>query len=197
MLKSPVIRYICLICVLVLLSAQFSFAKESLNKTSVELAKPSSKQIAFADWEVGAFIVYGLNPYIGQEHGDGKEPPSKFNPTALDAEQWVLAAKAMGARYACLTARHEGGFCLWPSKTTDYTIANSPYKDGKGDIVRDFVDACRKHGLEPALYLTASHDTHHSLSGYKGKIPWGPQRGKLFQEAYKDKALKEHCECAK
>ncbi len=141
---------------------------------TVKLAKPTPQQLAFMDMEIGAFIHYGLNVYTGQEHGDGFEPASKFNPTDLDAEQWVLAAKALGARYAVLTARHEGGFCLWPSKATDYTIANSPYKNGKGDIVRDFVDACRKHGIKPGVYLTASHDAHHTYKPEdQGKIVWG------------------------
>ena len=137
---------------------------------SPRLALPSPKQVAFADWEVGAFIHYGMNVYTGQEHGDGQEPPSKFNPTELDAEQWILTARAMGARYACLTARHEGGFCLWPSRTTDYTLANSPYKNGNGDIVREFVEACHKHGMKVGLYHTAAFDAHEALKDYQGTI---------------------------
>ena len=109
----------------------------------IELATPSAKQLAFADWEVGAFFHYTLNPFTGQEHGDGKEPPSKFNPTELGVDQWLRTAKSMGATYAVLTARHEGGFCLWPSKTTEYTIANSPYQK---DLVREFVDGWRCPG---------------------------------------------------
>ncbi len=152
------------------------------------LAKPSAKQVEFADWEVGAFIHYTLNPFIDQEHGDGQEPPSKFNPTELDAEQWVLAAKSMGARYAVLTARHEGGFCLWPSKTTDYTIANSPYQDGQGDIVRDFIAACRKHGLKAGLYHCAAFNAHEALKGFDVKAyveknnpkhVWSPEWGAM------------------
>ena len=122
------------------------------SQDPVEFTQPSARQIEFADWEVGAFIHYTLNPFTGQQHGDGQEPPAKFNPTELDVDQWMTTAKAMGAKYAVLTARHEGGFCLWPSKTTDYTIANSPYKNGKGDLVREFVDACRRHGLKVGLY---------------------------------------------
>lgn len=134
-----------------------------------QLVKPSPKQIAFADWEVGAFIHYTLNPFTGQEHGDGLEPPSKFDPTELDAEQWILTAKSMGARYVVLTARHEGGFCLWPSKTTEYTIANSPYRDGQGDLVREFVDACRKHELKVGLYHTAGFNAHEAFRGFDVK----------------------------
>ncbi|MDO7172518.1 alpha-L-fucosidase [Mariniflexile sp. AS56] len=163
---------------------------------SISLAKPTQQQINFADWEVGAFIHYGLNPFTDQEHGDGQESPSKFNPTNLDVEQWVLTAKSMGAKYVCLTARHEGGFCLWPSKTTEYTIANSSYKDGKGDIVREFVDACRKHGLIPTLYHTAAFDANATLGKYKGdlKLPldWMTTWGQAMGEAHRaDPGLKK------
>jgi alpha-L-fucosidase len=98
---------------------------------------------------LGVFIHYSIDTYGGRS---GASPASAFNPTALNAEQWVLAAKAMGAKYVVLTARHEQGFCLWPTATTDYSIKSSPYKDGKGDIVREFVDACRKHGMKAGLY---------------------------------------------
>ncbi len=153
---------------------------------SPELARPSPKQIRFADWEIGAFFHYTLNPFTGQEHGDGQEPPSKFNPTELNVEQWILTAKSMGARYAVLTARHEGGFCLWPSKTTEYSIKNSPYKNGKGDLVREFVDACRKHGLKVGLYHTAGFDAHAAIGRYEGplKLPlqWGSTWGRAVSE---------------
>lgn len=165
----------------VLLFSGFAFGESPL------LAVPCEKQIRFADWEVGAFIHYGLNPFTNQEHGDGQEPPSMFNPTELDAEQWVLAAKAMDARYACLTARHEGGFCLWPSKTTEYTIANSPYMNGEGDIVRDFVEACRKHGIKVGLYHTAGFNAHEALKNYEGeteKMVWGKTWGKAIGKAF-------------
>lgn len=163
---------------------------------AVQLATPSPKQLKFADWEVGAFIHYGLNPFTGQEHGDGQESPAKFNPTELDTDQWVRTAKSMGARYVVLTARHEGGFCLWPSKTTDYTIANSPYKNGRGDIVREFVDSCHKYDLAVGLYHTAGFNAHEALKDYKGRIDspldWGSTWGKTVSAAFKaDPTLRE------
>ncbi|WP_339708716.1 alpha-L-fucosidase [uncultured Kriegella sp.] len=178
---------------IVLLGLLFSCndSENKLNKSNIELAKPSAKQLAFADWEVGAFLHFGLNVFTGQEHGDGKESPQQFNPTELDAEQWVLAAKALGAKYACLTVRHEGGFCLWPSKTTDYTIANSPYKNGNGDIAREFVDACRKHDMKIGFYHTSSHDAHAGLSWYDGYIGWADNRDSLMNIAFKRPGLKE------
>lgn len=151
-----------------------------------DLAKPTEAQIRFADWEVGAFIHYGLNPFTDMEHGDGQFSPEYFNPTEQNVEQWIITAKSMGARYVCLTVRHEGGFCLWPSKTTDYTIANSPYKDGKGDIAREFVDACRKHDIVPAFYHTAGFDAHAAIGKYEGDLElplkWMSTWGQAVQE---------------
>jgi alpha-L-fucosidase len=113
------------------------------------------------DLELGMFVHFGLNTFTNQQHGDGEKPPSKFNPTALDCEQWARVAKSMGATYAVFTARHEEGFCLWPTKATDYSIRGSAWKNGKGDVVREFVDACRKYGLKVGLYHSSSFDSHH------------------------------------
>lgn len=126
------------------------------------LAKPDARQIEYMDLELGVFLHYGINTYSGQEHGDGKQPASLFNPSDLNAEQWVLTTKALGAKYCCLTARHEEGFCLWPTKTTDYSIKSSPYKQGQGDIVGDFVAACRQHSIRPCLYFSPGFDAHDS-----------------------------------
>jgi alpha-L-fucosidase len=123
----------------------------------VRLAKPTPLQLAFQDMELGVFIHYSIDTYGSRS---GASPASAFNPTALNAEQWILAAKAMGAKYVVLTARHEQGFCLWPTATTDYSIKSSPYKDGKGDIVREFVDACRKNGMKAGLYCPPWIDDH-------------------------------------
>ena len=92
----------------------------------------------------------------------GSGAPGDFAPTqAVNASQWVLAAKAMGAGSAVMTARHEGGFALWPSKYTNYSIAHSPYKGGAGDLVMEFVAACRRHGIKPGLYIAAGCDAYH------------------------------------
>ncbi|HEY3897075.1 MAG TPA: alpha-L-fucosidase [Chthoniobacter sp.] len=144
---------------------------------AVELAKPTPDQRAFMDMELGVFFHFDLNTFTGQEHGDGKESPKRFNPTALDCDQWVRTAKSMGAKYAVLTARHEGGFCLWPTATTEYSIKNSPYKNGQGDIVREFVDACHKYGLKVGLYHTAGVDSRHTFIAPDGKRHLGDDHG--------------------
>ncbi len=135
-----------------------------------EPVKPTTEQLAFQNMELGAFFHYSIDAYAEKGSLPGQTPASKFNPTNINVEQWVKAAKSMGATFAVLTARHEQGFCLWPTKTTDYSIKNSPYKNGKGDIVREFVNACRKYGLKPGLYTAPWIDSHWEAqqAGYKG-----------------------------
>jgi alpha-L-fucosidase len=130
----------------------------------IKLAKPTTGELAFQDLELGVFIHYSIDVYAERGAAHGATPASAFNPTELNAEQWVLAAKAMGAKFVVLTARHEEGFCLWPTKTADYSVKSSPYKNGHGDIVREFVDACRKYGLKVGLDDPPWIDSHWELS---------------------------------
>lgn len=95
-----------------------------------------------------------MNTFTDREWGLGVEPESLFNPTALDARQWARAARAGGFRRMILTAKHHDGFCLWPSAVTSHSVQSSPWRGGRGDVVREFVDAARAEGLEPGLYLS-------------------------------------------
>ncbi|MEC0305715.1 alpha-L-fucosidase [Paenibacillus lautus] len=119
-----------------------------------ELAKPSPQQLAWQDMELGMFCHFGMNTFCDQEWGDGTDSAEIFNPEQLDARQWARTAKRAGFKYLVLTAKHHDGFCLWPTKTTDYSVKSSPWRDGKGDVVREVADACREEGLQFGLYLS-------------------------------------------
>jgi len=115
---------------------------------------PSPRQLRWQELELTAFFHFGINTFTDREWGDGKEDLSLFNPGHLDARQWVRVAKEAGIRQVILTAKHHDGFCLWPSQYTAHTIKNTPYKNGKGDIVREFADACKEYGMGFGLYLS-------------------------------------------
>lgn len=116
--------------------------------------KPKPQQLAWQDLEIGVLIHFGPNTFQDREWGDGTAAPAVFDPKNLDAEQWVLAAKSGGARYLVMVAKHHDGFCLWPSRYTNYSVKNSPWRGGKGNLVREVEQACRKHGLKFGVYLS-------------------------------------------
>ncbi|MFE5319428.1 alpha-L-fucosidase [Paenibacillus sp. NPDC056579] len=118
------------------------------------LAKPTVQQLRWQDMELGMFCHFGINTFCDQEWGDGTDSPELFNPTQLDARQWVRTAKQAGFAYLILTAKHHDGFCLWPTATTDYSVKSSPWKHGQGDVVREVADACREEGIRFGLYLS-------------------------------------------
>ena len=119
-------------------------------------AIPTARQLEFQDWEMGLFLHFGIRTfYEGHRDWDGKPMFSKaFVPSAFDPEDWVLSAKNAGLKYLVLTAKHHDGFANWPSKYTDFNCANTPWQNGEGNVVRDFIAACRKHDIKPGLYYS-------------------------------------------
>jgi len=138
-----------------LAATRFSFA-QSASAPAVGQARPrpTASQLAWQRDELAMFFHFGVNTFTDREWGDGKESPAIFAPTNLDAREWARTARAAGFRAMILTAKHHDGFCLWPSRTTTHTVAASPWRGGRGDLVREFVDACRAEGLKPGLYLS-------------------------------------------
>ncbi len=129
---------------------------------------PSPRQLAWQCLEFMAFFHFTVNTFTDLEWGTGKEDPSIFNPTALDAQQWLRVAHKTGIKLAILTAKHHDGFCLWPSQYTTHSVKYSPYQAGQGDIVREFVEACRTFDIQVGLYLSPwdRHDARYGTDAY-------------------------------
>ncbi|GGB22398.1 alpha-L-fucosidase [Puia dinghuensis] len=147
----------CLLCIRLLAQPAVAILPTDREPDIIRKAAnvvPSPRQLRWQELELTAFFHFGINTFTNREWGDGKEDPSRFNPTRLDARQWVRTAKEAGIRQIILTAKHHDGFCLWPSKYTEHTIRNTPYKDGHGDIVKEVADACREYNIGFGVYLS-------------------------------------------
>jgi alpha-L-fucosidase len=116
--------------------------------------KPTPAQTAWQDLEIGVIIHFSTNTFLNREWGDGTADPSTFNPTHVDTDQWMQAAKSAGAKYVVLVAKHHDGFSIWPSKQTEYSVKKSPWLEGKGDLVRMASDSAHKADLGFGIYLS-------------------------------------------
>ncbi len=136
------------------LALSHGWAAARLERQAARHPAPTRAQLQWQRDELAMFLHFGVNTFTNREWGDGRESPSIFNPARLDARAWARTARAAGFRAMVLTAKHHDGFCLWPSRTTGHTVAASPFRGGHGDVVREFVDACRAESLRAGVYLS-------------------------------------------
>ena len=133
-------------------------------------AVPTPQQVEWQKMEYNMFMHFGPNTFTGVEWGSGKEKEEIFNPTAMDCAQWTQIAKAAGMKGVIITAKHHDGFCLWPNPVSKHTVAQSPWRDGKGDVLKDLSEACRQDGLGFGIYISPwdRNDPHYGTDEYNG-----------------------------
>jgi alpha-L-fucosidase len=150
--SNSMIRYFLCGIILSGCSIGFNYAQEKAPAPFGPV--PTENQMRWQEMEYYAFVHFSLNTYTDQSWGYGDEDVNLFNPTELDCRQWARICKEAGMKGIILTAKHHCGFCLWPSKYTEYSVKNSPWRDGKGDLVREMADACKEYGLKLGIYLS-------------------------------------------
>jgi alpha-L-fucosidase len=137
-----------------------TFCQEKAPPPAPVLPVPEPRQIAWQELEYYGFVHFNMNTFSDREWGFGDEKPEMFNPTELDPRQWARIASEAGMKGLIITAKHHDGFVLWPSAFTEHSIKNSPWKDGKGDLIRELADACKEYGLKFGIYYSPWDRNH-------------------------------------
>lgn len=158
----------------------------TIAQTDTEPVVPTKAQVKWAESEIGVLIHFDMpvfKPKYNWRRDMGKHPDaSVFNPTELNTDQWIEAAVAAGANYAVLVAKHCSGFSLWPTEAHDYNISKSPYKNGEGDIVKEFIASCKKHGVKPGIYASTTANGYLQVDN-PGKVLSGdPEEQKRYNK---------------
>ncbi len=154
-------------CLFIGIILSFALCETGCKKVEAPTAcgpVPTENQMRWQEMEYYAFLHFSLNTYTDQSWGFGNEDVSLFNPTELDARQWARICKEAGMKGIIVTAKHHCGFCLWPSEYTEYSVKNAPWKNGKGDVIRELADACKEYGLKLGIYLSP-WDRNHAEYG--------------------------------
>jgi len=168
---------------LVLVYFVFACQKSEVPPPAPVLPIPTAEQLEWQEKELCAFVHFTVNPFTGKEWGYGDEDTNLFNPTDYNPDQWAEVLKKAGFKGAILTAKHHDGFCLWPSKYTEHSVKNITWKEGRGDVVGDFREACIRHGLEFGIYVSP-WDRNHKEYGRPEYIEYYQNQLKELLELY-------------
>ena len=181
------ISRISIACLLSLVTGYSIYAQKVLPPAPV-LPVPSAKQLAWQKMEMNIFVHFTTNTFTDKEWGFGDEKETVFNPTAASPDQWLQVFKNNGFKGVILTTKHHDGFCLWPSKYTEHSVKNSPYKNGKGNLVKETSDAAKKYGLKFGIYLSpwdrnhAAYGTPEYITYYRNQLKeLTTQYGPIFE----------------